>query len=274
MEHIIVATFINGADAIEGLHKISELEEKGDISVYDKLLIREGSNDEYEIFKEDNTNGWQTIAGMAFGELIGSVGGPVGLAIGLYTGTVIGAVFDYTHYSFDQDFVETITKNIQSGSTSIIAEVDDASSVFIDEYLKPLDAVIWRSNVYEEHDKFVEDQTNSLQEEIQLAESELVSEANAQKAIISAKVAELRNNRNEKIAEIDLKSKELLSDLRLKTEANRAKLHAQLTRLENRASDEFNLIRLDRTKQKLEKYDLKIHELNKKLTVSTHANVV
>ncbi len=274
MENIIVATFANGADAIKGLHKLSELEREGDISVYDKLLIRKGSNDEYEILKDDNTNGWRTIAGMAFGGIIGAFGGPVGFAVGLYAGTVIGGIFDYTNYAFEQDFINTITKSIPSGSTSIIAEVDEDSLTFIDEYLKPLGAVIWRSNVYEEHDKFTEKQVNALDAEIQTAENDLASAAEEQKASISKKIAELRNSRNAKIAEIEMKGKEKLHELKAKMEANKAKLQTQFAKIQNQVSDKIDSVRLERVKQKLAKYEMKIEELNGKLSNFKRAKTV
>ena len=274
MENIIVATFTEEALAIRALHRLGELDRENDISIYDKLLIRRGLNDEYEILKDDNTNGWRTIAGMAFGGLIGAFGGPIGVAIGLYVGTAIGVVFDYTHYMFDEDFIETITKNIPSGSTSIIAEVDEESSVFIDEYLKPLGAVIWRSDIYVEHDKFIDRQLNLIDEEIQAADNELLIAAEAHKATVIAKIAELRANRNAKIVEIEFKRKERLYELKAKTESNFAKLQTQFANLKNQGIDKTDLVRLERAKEKLAQYQLKINELNEKLANVEHAQAV
>ncbi len=272
MENIIVATFTDEAQAIQALHRLGELDRENDISVYDKVLIRKGLNDEYEILKDDNTNGWRTLAGMAFGGLIGAFGGPIGVAIGLYVGTVIGVVFDYTHYMFEDDFIETISKNIPSGSTSIIAEVAEENSVFIDEYLKPLGAVIWRSNIYVEHDKFIDRQLNLIDEEIKVADNELAVAAEAQRERVNARVAELRANRNAKIVEIELKGKERLYELKAKMESNLAKLQTQFANLKNQALDKVDSVRLDRTKEKLAQYQLKIEELNGKLANFKHAN--
>ena len=274
MENIIVATFTDETKAIQALHKLGELDREGDISVYDKVLIRKGANDEYEVLKDDNTNGWRTLTGMAFGGLIGAFGGPIGLAIGLYVGTVIGVVMDYTHYIFDQDFIETISQRIPSGSTSIIAEIDEESSVFIDEYLKPLGALIWRSNINVEHEKFVEKQLNSLDEELKNAEKELGTAVEAQKARINMKVAELRTDRKAKIAEIELNNKERLSELKSKMESNRAKLQAHLTTLMNQGAEKFDSVRLERAKEKLAKYEQQINELDWKLSNLKHAHAV
>lgn len=271
MENIIVATFNDEARAIEGLHKLNELENEGDISVYNKILIRKGSKGDYEVLKDENMNGWITIAGMAFGGLVGAFGGPVGFAVGLYSGTLIGAVIDFTHYEFEQDFIETMSKSIPSGSVSIIAELDEDSSVFIDEYFKPLGAIIWRSNVYEAHDKFVEKQMSTIDSEIQTAENEFAAAAVEHQTDISAKVAELRSNRNTKIAEFEMKSKENLHKLKAKMEEHRAKLQTQFTKLENTVTDKINSVRLERVRQKLAKYELKIHELNGKLANFKHA---
>jgi uncharacterized membrane protein len=265
MENIIVATFNDEARAIEGMHKMSELEHEGDISVYNKILIRKGANGEYEVLKDENLNGWLTVAGMAFGGLIGGFGGPLGVAVGLYAGTVVGSIIDYTHYVFEQDFINTMSKDIPPGSVSIIAELDESNSVFIDENFKTLGAVIFRSNVYEEHDKFVERKMNALDSEIQTAETEFALAAEEQKADITAKVEELRRSRNAKIAEIEMKSKESLHELKAKMEENKAKLETRFAKIQNEVSDKINSVRLERAKQKLAEYELKIEELNKKL---------
>lgn len=274
MENIIVATFTDEAKAIQALHRLTELDREGDISVYDKLLIRRGSSDEYEVLKDDNTNGWRTLAGMAFGALIGAFGGPIGVALGLYVGTVIGVVMDYTHYSFDQDFKDTISKSIPVGSTSIIAEIDEENSVFIDDYLKPLGAVIWRSSVYVEHEKFIEKQMNALDAELESAENELAVTAEAQKVRIKEKVAELRASRKAKIAEIELNSKERLNELKTKMESNRTKLQSHLTTLTNLAAEKFDSVRFERAKEKLANYEQKIKELDWKLSNFKHAHAV
>jgi uncharacterized membrane protein len=272
MENIIVATFTDEAKAIQALHKLGELDREGDINVYDKVLIRKGSNDEYEVLKDDNTNGWRTLAGMAFGGLIGAFGGPIGLAIGFYAGTVVGLVMDYTHYSFDQSFIESISQNIPAGSTSIIAEIDEESSVFIDEYLNPLEAEIWRSNIYFEHEKYIDKQINTLDSELQSAEDELAATVEAQKARISAKVAELKNDRKAKIAEIELKAKERLNELKSKMESNRAKLQTHLSRLMNQTDETIKMVRLEKAKEKLAKYEQKIKDLDWKMSNLKYAH--
>jgi uncharacterized membrane protein len=274
MENIIVATFKNEGSAIQGLHKLGELEREGDINVYDKVMIRKGSNGEYEVLKNDNSDGWRTIAGLAFGGMIGAFGGPIGFAVGLYAGAVIGGVIDYTHYMFDQDFIETMSRNVPAGSTSIIAEVDEGSSVFIDEFLKPLGAVIWRSNVYVENDRFVKKQISDLDAEIKNAENELVSTVEAQKEAVATKVTELRHNRNTKIAEIEMRGKEALQELKAKMESNKAKLQTQFANIQNQVSDKIDSVRLERSKQKLAKYELKIDELNEKLSNFKHPQTV
>ncbi len=274
MENIIVATFKNEESAIQGLHKLGELEREGDINVYDKVLIRKGLNGEYEVLKNDNSDGWRTIAGLAFGGMIGAFGGPIGLAIGLYAGAIIGGIIDFTHYMFDQDFIETMSKNIPVGSTSIIAEVDEGSSVFIDAYLEPLGASIWRSNIYVENEKFAEKQMTAIDTEIKNAENELLSAIEAEKESINTRVAELRLSRNTKIAEIEMRGKEVLQELKAKMESNKAKLQTQFANLQNQVSDKIDSVRLERAKQKLAKYELKIDELNEKLSNFKHAHAV
>ena len=158
MENIIVATFTDEKSAVEGLHKLNKLQGEGDISIYDRVLIRKNADTTFEVLKDDNTHGWRTLAGMTFGGLIGAFGGPIGFAVGLYAGTAVGAIADIGHYAFEKDFIQNFTKDIPSGSWAVIAHVDENSAIFIDGYLKPLGATILRSNIYTEQGKYVQRQ--------------------------------------------------------------------------------------------------------------------
>ena len=100
MNNIIVVSFTDETKAVDALHKLVEWDSFGDISIYEKIIVRKKTYGEYEILKEDSFEGWRTLTDMGYGSLLGLMGGPVGFVIGLYTGTAIGAIADSSHYDF------------------------------------------------------------------------------------------------------------------------------------------------------------------------------
>ncbi len=200
MTNVIVASFKDETKAIEAMHKLSELENYGDISIYGKAIVRTLEDGKHEILEENSTNGWRTVTGMAVGSLLGILGGPVGIAVGLFTGSAIGLISDVGRQSFDENFVRKVEKRMPAGTVSIIAEIDEDSDIFVDNALKPFGAEIKRSDIDFEFDDYVMDQIDEIDRELTEAREKLKNSAGREKEKINKKIAELKNKRNELIA--------------------------------------------------------------------------
>lgn len=207
MANVIVISFQEETKAIEALHKLNELETLGDISVYEKIMIRKKENGETEILKEDSSEGWRILTGMGVGSLLGMLAGPVGLVFGMFTGTAIGAIYETDHYDFAEDFVAKVENKMQAGTICIIAELDEDSDVFVDTYLKPLGAVIARTDVDFEFDKYENEQIEKIDEEIAEERAAFKKAVADDRKKIKNKIAELKERRKEKIAEFMRKVK-------------------------------------------------------------------
>ena len=96
MTNLIVITFSNEAKALDGSHKLSELESFGDISIFEKVMVKKDANGNVTILQADTTEGLRTLSGMAIGSIIGALGGPVGLLVGMLAGTVTGTYWNQT----------------------------------------------------------------------------------------------------------------------------------------------------------------------------------
>src|SRR4051812_28059409 len=116
MTRLLVLSFTEEIKASDALRKLNELEKKGDITIYEKTMVRKQENGDYEILKEENTEGWKTITGMALGGLLGMLGGPIGLVVGLYAGTTIGAYSVMGHYDYAEEFIRKVENNMLSGT--------------------------------------------------------------------------------------------------------------------------------------------------------------
>ena len=200
MTNIIVASFDKDTKAIEAMHKLSELENYGDISIYRKAMVRTQEDGKYEILEENTPNGWRTLTGMGVGSLLGALGGPVGFVVGLCTGTTIGLISDVGRQSFDENFVRKVEDKKPAGTVSIIAEIDEDSDVFVDNALRPLGAEIERSDIDFEFSDYVDDQIDQIDKNLSEAREKLKNSAGREKEKITQKIAELKDKRNELIA--------------------------------------------------------------------------
>ena len=243
MANVIVVSFQEETKAIEALHKLNELESLGDITIYEKIMVRKKADGKCEVLKENTSEGWRVLAGMGVGSLLGLLGGPVGFVIGLYTGTAIGGIVEISHYDFADDFVEKVKNKISVGTVSIIAEIDEDSNVFIDTYLKPMGAVITRSDVDFEFDKYVNEQIDEIDEEIADERAEFKKARKEDKEKIQKKIAELKEKRNAKIAAFEAKGKAA----------------------KNRVTNEIKEQKADRIKKRIARHEEKLIELNKQL---------
>jgi uncharacterized membrane protein len=243
MAQVIVISLQEEAKAIEALHKLNELESQGDISIYDKVMVRKNADGKCEILKEDSSSGWRALTGMSVGSLIGLIGGPVGFVVGLYAGTVVGAIAELSHYDFADDFVTKIENEIPVGTVAIIAEVDELSDVFIDTTLKPYNAVITRSDVDFEFDKYANEQIDEIDEEIADDRAALKKAIGDDRKKIQKKIHNLKEKRQEKIAEFVANAKAA----------------------KNSVSNEIKEERKDRIKRRIAKHEERLNNLNKQL---------
>lgn len=243
MSKIIVASFKEEAKAIEASHKLDELEYFGDISIFEKIMVRANKYRQFEILEENTSEGWRTLTGMTIGGLLGVLGGPVGFAIGLIAGTTIGAVSDVSKYDFASDFVEKVQNKMPAGTISIIAEINEYSDVFVDTYIKPLGAVIFRSDVDYEFDNFVDEQIDAIDEDIEEARAELKNSMESDKEEISRKITELKEKRKKLIA----------------------KAKSNIKGINDKISESVNESKAGFIKNRIARHEAKLNKLNEEL---------
>ena len=216
MTSLIVASFTNEEQAIEASHKLSELESFGDVSVYEKVIVKKNADGEVSMVQSDETSaGLRTVSGMAIGSLIGALAGPVGMMAGMVSGTVTGALLDADHYDFSEDFGSKATNKLKPGTTAIIAEIDEDSPDFIDNAFAPLGATVLRSDVDYEYDEYVDDQIDEIDEEIAAQRARIKSAGAAEKTKIQQKIAQLKDRRNKKISEAKAKHEQTVAKISL-----------------------------------------------------------
>jgi len=265
MTKVIIASFTEEAKAISALHKLIELESFGDISMYERIMVRKKANGEIETLKEDSVEGWRALTGMAVGGLIGLLAGPVGFVVGLLTGTIIGGVSDAGHYDFEGDFAKKIEAKMPVGTVLIIAEINEDSVGFIDSSLKPFDAKIIRSDVDFEFDQYVDDQIEEIDENIADERAKLKKAIGNDKEKIEKKIADLKANRKSKIAEFEAKSKKSIQTIKDKAEFEINSVKTGAHNVVDQINESVDENRENRLKHRIASHEAKLKSLNTEL---------
>ena len=222
MTNLVVISFKNEAQAIAGSHKLIELESFGDITVYEKVMVKKDSNGETSAIQADTSEGLRVFSGMALGSLIGALAGPVGALVGMVSGTMTGALLETNYYDFSDEFTSKVNNQLQRGSVAIIAEIYEEGPAFLDNAMEPLGGTISRSNVDDEYDEFLDDQVKAIQSDIAADRASLRSANEKQKLKIQQKIAQLKEKRHQRIAELKEK-RNAQKGVRLKEKINEHK---------------------------------------------------
>jgi uncharacterized membrane protein len=268
MDNIIIATFDNEKTAREGVLKLNEIDHRGDIITYNNVLIRRNSDGSFDYLKDTrDLTGWKAMRGMLLGTVIGAIGGPVGALAGLLAGLTAGGLADLAQYSFDYDFLENFKDGLPRGTTSLIAQVSEPNETLINNALKPLGAQIWRSNVYAQHDMYVQNQIDMLDAGILEAEKELKDAAANEKAKIQAKLVDLRARRDAKVAEIKADFQEDVDEMNAQIDRFKKTLQGKVDETRRKVLER----RLAYNENQLKKYEAQAEKLNTEMAKYSHA---
>jgi uncharacterized membrane protein len=266
MKNLILASFKEESAAIKALHKLHELESFGDISIYEQVMVRKNYDGKTEILKLDDDEGWRTLTGMGVGSLLGLFGGPVGFVIGLYTGTAIGAIADASNYDFEKDFIIKVEQKIAVGTVTIVAEMEEDSAVFVDNYLATLGAVISRSDVDVQFEKYVNEQIDEIEADIAADRAALKKAVGKEREKIETSIAELKEKRKNAIAQFVAKGKQAEKDMKAKAASSVTKIKAEIEAIGTGISAEVKREKIARLKRRIGRHTDTVNELKLQLT--------
>jgi uncharacterized membrane protein len=203
MENLVVASFQSLENANEGLTKVRELDQLGDIAVYNMVMIQKLTQDSFEILHHDGPDTQDLPAKGAFvGSVVGLIGGPIGMALGMLTGVMIGTVDEEDTEEFFGDFLAKVNKRLEKDSYAIIMHVDEDDPTFLNTYLDPYHGFIVRRGLLNEYDRYNRQEAEQLDEEIDDAEKELKRAAEKDKAAIKEKIDSLKVKREARIKKL------------------------------------------------------------------------
>ncbi len=242
MSKFVVVVLPNEKNAYEALHAIEELHKEGTVTFYAGTVVERKADGKLDVKKAVDEGPLGLGLGSVVGGLVGLFGGPVGGAIGLATGGFVGAFRDVLHAGVSDDFIETVTTELQPGKFAVIAEVSEDWLTPIDIKMEALGGTVVR----EYRDDFVEDRiekhADAMRSEIEQRKAEHAGakaekmETKLEKRIDEAR-RDLETTASKARERLGQKKQEMLAKIEaLQAQANKAKPEVQ-ARIEQRISD-------------------------------------
>jgi uncharacterized membrane protein len=236
MTNLVVISFKNEAQAFAGSHKLMELESHGDITVYEKVIVKKDLNGETSAIQDDTSGGLRVLSGMALGTLIGALAGPVGILVGMVSGTMTGALLETNYYDFSDDFISKVYSRLLPGTVAIVAEIYEEGPAFVENAMESLGGTILRANVDDAYDEFLDDQVKGIETDIAADRARIKSAHEKEKSKIQEKIAQLKEKRHQRIAELKAKHKARkearLNEKISEQKAQTAQLESELKKVE------------------------------------------
>ena len=137
-DQIIVATFNNSNAAYDAATAMKALKDKGAVDFKPKagVMVKKDDLGNISLLESKDRPLWGTGIGTIAGALIGLIGGAPGAALGAALGATSGMTGDAVMGSLDDDFVDSVTKDMRPGMTALIVEADEKSTRPVDDIVK------------------------------------------------------------------------------------------------------------------------------------------
>ena len=149
-ENVVVVRFTEPSRAYQALSVLKELDGSGRIGLESAAVVERTATGELHTPESaDNVGLVGTASGSLIGMLIGVLGGPVGVLLGWGTGALMGGAFDIDRAITSDEALTVLGKAIPTGSTAVIASVEEPAVEVIDGEMKKLDGEITRRPVAE-----------------------------------------------------------------------------------------------------------------------------
>jgi uncharacterized membrane protein len=245
MENLLVITFPDARNAEGGMTRLKELDQLGDITIYNYAMIHKTGINQFDIHKHegDDTASLPAVGALG-GTIVGLVGGPIGVALGMLTGAMVGTVDEVDNLDFYDASLEEVKNKTRIGEFVIVLDAEEDSELIVNSYIEPIQGLVYRTDIASRYDKYDDEQWEELNKEIDDEEAMLKTAADKNKAAIKAKIDKLKKERDERLKKMkdrSAKRKKILED-RIKTfgdkikeaeEKTKTKLQAHRKTLEN-----------------------------------------
>jgi uncharacterized membrane protein len=254
MENLLVISFSSRAKATEGLGRLKDLDQLGDIIIYNQALIQKTGINQFEIIEHEgpDTEALPTTGALG-GAVIGALAGPLGMALGILTGGTLGLAAEAKRVDFSSDVLEKVAQNMAIGMFAIILHVEEDTESFVDSYMKSAEGYVLRTDIADQYDRYDQALDDEFNRELDAEEKELKASLEADKANIKLKIEKLKLEHDLKVVKFKLRTA-----LRKKQLENRIKTFDD--KIKSAAADAKNKLTSHRKKlaEKLANFEKKV----------------
>ena len=144
-ENVVVVRFTEPSNAYQALSVLKELDGSSRIGLESAAVVERTAAGELRTPESaDNVGLVGTASGSLIGMLIGVLGGPVGVLLGWGTGALMGGALDVDRALTSDEALTVLGQAIPTGSTAVIASVEEPAVEVIDSEMKKLDGEVTR----------------------------------------------------------------------------------------------------------------------------------
>ena len=145
MEKLIVVVFDSEPKASEGSRVLRELDNEGEISVYEAQIVAREPGGLVRVIDNTDLMGVPMIAGgMAVGALVGLLGGPVGMFVGGTAGALLGTIGDIEETGVTDEFANEIKTALTPGKYALVADIAEDWVTPLDTRMEGIGGVVFR----------------------------------------------------------------------------------------------------------------------------------
>jgi len=260
MNKMIVAVFENERDAFNGLSALKELHKDGDITIFADVVLLKDSEGKVSAKDSSGNSVTGTALGFTVGALTGLLAGPLGFVLGGLGGSTIGLMYDLYNSGVDAGYIDDVSKAMENGTVSIVAEIDEEWIVPVDTKIDENNGILFRRLKNEVISDQIKRENEQSEKEIEYLRAEMSeakddAKANIQKHIDAAKAKlELMKTKvaekNESIEkEYQEKSETIKNQIDTASDIHKAKLQKKLDELN--ATHEKNAAKLNASLTKI-----------------------
>jgi uncharacterized membrane protein len=181
------------AAAYEVVQSLKGLDDEGSIELYSSTVVVKTASGALTVKDRDHLRGgWATALGVSTGALIGLLVGPAGAAVGAAIGGAAGLGEDLAYSGFAGDFVQDVAARLLPGGYAVVASVWEDWTVPVDVALAPFGAVVFRQATDDVVVAQIRSAWQSLKEEQQHVDAEILKADGDAREKLKAKRNELQ----------------------------------------------------------------------------------
>lgn len=197
MTYLVAAIFPNEYSAITSLLRLLELDQQGDITVYENVVLAKNA-DGLGVLTPNNSTGFDHPSSIS-GLLKGFSPGPIAALLEILNAKI--PVPALNRLECDNTLFDGLRRHLEAGRIAIIAETDEDDTDLLNAVLLPTKAVILRSDVEFDYGEHTNDRLEEIEEEIAAERSGIKVAVEMEKNKINQRISRLKEKRAEVLHE-------------------------------------------------------------------------